>query len=480
MYRDIIDDINNISSSCVMDFHLKEYHDGRINPLAVRIKALEDAGGGGAGKNGRELELKKGLFPDDPSTPDIPDNYAVMWRLKAREGEVEDPWKLLILFTEIKGDKGDTGEAGAQGPKGDPGKGLVIKGFVTNVSDLYSLTGVLLGDAYLVTATSEVYIANKDNPSTSSDWENLGAVHGIKGDKGDKGDTGARGATGPKGADGSVSSILISWIVDTATNQAINQVTLTINDAVNDAITTLTNQLASLAEDAAETAVGKAIDEMMDQFKGDKGEKGDKGDKGSDGKDGAACTIKGHFDTELELTTMGVQGAGNAYLVGTENILFMWIPNVVSGVDVGSWKNVGNIKGPKGDKGDDGNMSIQLLDKRDTLVGSPIKVIPTEGDTPNLFIKGSGDIILETPLAGVTGFNIKTRYPIPTLVPTGNAATTTADKFLTNNGTNLEWVDISMEEVPKPKVLLQSPNGTVFAITVTDDGRLEVNKEVIK
>lgn len=67
--------------------------------------------------------------------------------------------------------------------------------------------------------------------------------------------------------------------------------------------------------------------------------------KGAQGKDGAGISIKGSYDSEIELETAHPTGSdGDAYLV--QGHIWVW--------DGASWQDAGNIQGPKGDKGDPG------------------------------------------------------------------------------------------------------------------------------
>jgi len=88
--------------------------------------------------------------------------------------------------------------------------------------------------------------------------------------------------------------------------------------------------------------------------KGDKGDKGDTGAKGNTGKTGpkgdtgdtgAGVTIKGSYNTYVELIAEHPTGnEGDSYLVNGS--LYVW-----NGT---AWENVGNIKGEKGETGQQG------------------------------------------------------------------------------------------------------------------------------
>lgn len=475
MERDIIVNLDPRRAACVMDYDLKEYHQGRINPLSERIQSLEDAIGTDKDKR---IVVKSGVFPADAVESD--ESRALLWAYKQLPTpDVPEPpepkeWKLLVFMHEIMGPEGPTGATGPEGPAGHDGSGIMLRGTVENVADLFTIENVRDGWSWMVRATDEVYmyIGRSGGGALPANWKNLGKIAGIKGDTGARGPQGIQGVRGEKGASGGISSFLLSWVVSTATNAAISGVMMEVNTAINDAINDAIMEMTNTMQDVAQSAVDKTIEEMLDEFTGDKGDKGDKGDDGKDGKDGAACTIRGHFDTQLELVTLGAKEAGSAYLVGEENILWMWLPRMVGDVDLGDWKEIGNIKGPKGDKGDDANWKLQLLNQRDELIGSVIEIKPTEGDTPNIYIKGDDGIVLEKALGVVNGFVIKNKHPIPSI------ASVTRDKFLTNDGTKAEWVDISFDDEPKEVIKLKSPDNKVWNLTVSIDGRLNVTEEV--
>lgn len=367
MTKDIIDmDFGN-RFAAVMHTDLKEYHEGRITPMADRITALEAV----QGMDGREVEFMDNYYPklEEGAVPEEGQLPAIIWRLKPRDADDMQIWRLLVYLSEITGADGAEGLKGDKGDKGDAGRGLDISGVVSTSSELVHVLGAIIGSLYVATDTKELWLCKSLPSNVMSAWEHLGASVGIKGDKGDTGATGARGAKGDKGDNGGISSFLLNWIVGTATNQAISTVTMQLNTSINDAINDMAMQLGNLAEDAAESAVSKTIEDMYDELKGEKGE------KGADGKDGAACTIVGHVLTINDLPVIG--NAGDGYLVGVENSLYIWIAP--------SWVFVGEIKGDKGDKGDTGDAG-------------------KDAEFPPLI----------------------------------------ADKFLSNNGLEVEWVDIGL------------------------------------
>lgn len=478
--KDIIIGLVEDRAACVMDYDLLEYHTGRIIPLADRIAALE----GSRGMDGREIQLINNFFPviigadGNPSTTQVEGQEpAIIWRLHPRNESDPQDWNLLVFLSELTGPEGPAGDQGPEGPAGHDGSGVMIRGTVPTSGALTGLSGVEVGHCYVALDTHHVWICKTLPSSSMSSWEDMGTMTGVKGDRGDRGPQGPQGSRGPKGSSGGISSFLLSWVVSTATNAAITGVMLEVNDMVNDAINDAIMELTNTMQDVAQSAIDKTIEEMMDEFKGEKGEKGDKGDDGKDGKSGAACVIKGHKDTEFELFPITGK-AGDAWLVGEENNLYVWVPNVVAEVDIGKWENVGKVVGPKGNDGLDAQWRIQLLDDKDGLVDTIIQIKPTEDDAPNMYVKGGDGILVKKSLGVVSGFSINTKYPIPKLIPTTSSLPSTADKFLTNNGEKLEWVDIAIDDEPKESIKLKSPDNKIWNITVSNDGRLNVTAEV--
>ncbi|MGL5099925.1 MAG: hypothetical protein ACRC6B_07855, partial [Fusobacteriaceae bacterium] len=222
----------------------KVWLNDQILDMYQQILDLEGAAAGPAGKDGKSVELRVGIFPE--GAPDLPENYAVQWRW-VNQTPV-DTWKPLIWYKDLKGEQGDDGakgDIGPEGPMGPAGSSILFKGAVTHSSELTSLPSATVGDGYLETATGVLWVLMEDNWLTIRSWHNMGK---IAGPKGDRGPAGPRGKTGPKGevgAAGFVSMFIIQWMVDTATstaiNGAMNEVSTMINDAINDAI----NQMMS-------------------------------------------------------------------------------------------------------------------------------------------------------------------------------------------------------------------------------------------
>ena len=122
-------------------------------------------------------------------------NYAV--RVRTSEG-----WQDLAL-TGPQGPAGPTGPAGVQGvqgptgPQGAAGTGINLKGQVPTVGDLPT-TGNVEGDAYVVSATSDLWVWDAETAT----WINAGPIQGPAGPTGATGAQGPTGATGPQGVPG--------------------------------------------------------------------------------------------------------------------------------------------------------------------------------------------------------------------------------------------------------------------------------------
>lgn len=97
------------------------------------------------------------------------------------------------------GPTGTGGPLGPTGPTGAAGTSFTIKGTVPNVASLPA-TGNTVGDAYIVTATQELYVWD------GAAWDNLGQIVGPTGSTGPTGPAGSTGAAGPTGPTGSAGS----------------------------------------------------------------------------------------------------------------------------------------------------------------------------------------------------------------------------------------------------------------------------------
>ena len=100
----------------------------------------------------------------------------------------------------ITGPTGPSGTAGPTGPTGTAGTSFIIKGSVATVGNLPT-TGNTTGDAYIVTATQDLYVWN------GTAWTNVGKIVGPTGPTGSTGTTGATGPTGSNGGIGPTGSV---------------------------------------------------------------------------------------------------------------------------------------------------------------------------------------------------------------------------------------------------------------------------------
>jgi len=96
------------------------------------------------------------------------------------------------------GPTGTSGPLGPTGPTGSAGTSFTIKGTVPNVASLPT-TGNTVGDAYIVSATQELYVWD------GAAWDNLGQIVGPTGSIGPTGPTGSTGLSGPTGPASTVS-----------------------------------------------------------------------------------------------------------------------------------------------------------------------------------------------------------------------------------------------------------------------------------
>lgn len=467
-------------SSSPLPLGSKPWLNDQIIDMCQAIKKLETEIAPD-GRDGRDVALKVDIFP--PGAPDTPDNYAVLWRLVTRPGEVEDTWKPLVWRKDLVGPEGPTGasgEPGTKGDKGDPGTSVKFSGSVAVASDLIKQTHAIKGDGYIVTSTNDLWVLSGDSPLVMKNWINVGKITGPKGDKGDKGATGPRGSTGPKGDAGGISAFLTQWIVDTATNQAISYVMMDVNSMINDAMETMANQLANMAEDAAEAAVNKAIEDMMDEFKG---EKGDKGDKGEDGKNGTSFNLVGKYDTvaAFQLSWPAVEeNVGVAAMIGPDvdpqKHLWSITKSSSIGIPTYGYKDMGVIAGPKGE---DATWNVSIRDK-DFVETINIEV---ESDLPGgvagMFIQETDSILVEGLSGSIAdpnqvGFRMKMKYPIPTLVADdATIGTPTKDKVLSNDGHVLKWVEGgSGGSSAKDQILLKGADSRIWALNIDNNGNL--------
>ena len=98
--------------------------------------------------------------------------------------------------TGATGPTGFTGPTGPTGLRGADGTSIQIQGVVQTVQNLPSIQNSILGAAYIVFSTQEIYIYN------GVAWQNGGSYRGFTGNTGATGATGATGSTGATGTAG--------------------------------------------------------------------------------------------------------------------------------------------------------------------------------------------------------------------------------------------------------------------------------------
>lgn len=158
---------------------------------------------------------------------------------------------------------------------------------------------------------------------------------GLKGDTGDTGPAGPKGDTGDKGETGETGS-------------------------KGD-----TGETGTTGEKGEQGPKGDTVDT------GATGDTGSAGAKGDTGATGIGTTIKGSYNTYLELVNAHPTGnATDNYLVNGS--LYVWLNN--------AWENVGNIKGEKGDTGDTGSQGVKG-DTGDSGVKGDTGATGPKGDT---------------------------------------------------------------------------------------------------
>ncbi|MGL5565273.1 MAG: hypothetical protein ACRDC4_06025, partial [Plesiomonas sp.] len=267
-----------------------------------------------------------------------------------------------------------------------------------------------------------------------------------------------------------------------ATSAAISAVTSTVTSEIAAAMDSLIGQMASIAETTAENVVQEALDKAWDELKGDKGEKGDKGD---DGKDGKSVQLVGKFKTKEQFFAkypLFADNVGKAGLCGDDPTkpkelwailqdssgTFPYPPNYV---------NLGDIRGPKGE---DARWEVSI---RDTAFTEKTKIVVDSNVDPSvasMYIRDTDSIVVEG-LSGSevapnqVGYKISMRYPIsrPAKKDDPHGKPSTVGKVLSNDGEKLIWIDPPAGQKPtKDQILIKAPDGTVWAITVDNNGRL--------
>lgn len=235
---------------------------------------------------------------------------------------------VLDYLNSIKGQKGDPGPIGATGVPGQNANGFKYQGAVTSTANLPPATPATVSQAYSI--GGNLYV------SDGTKWVNMGSIVGPKGDPG------PTGATGLDGKDGE--SAYQIWL-----------------DEGN----------AGTESDFLNSLKGQKGDQGL------QGEQGVPGIQGEDGPPGQGLNIVDIIDDEANLPTLGEPG--EAYLVGPNEFLYVWIPDS-PGSQTGSWTNVGKISG----------ISItakgQVANQAALPATAPYGTAYTTADTGSLFI----------------------------------------------------------------------------------------------
>ncbi|MGL5013564.1 MAG: hypothetical protein ACRC6V_04630 [Bacteroidales bacterium] len=478
---DLLFSLSEGGCNSLLPVERKLWLNDQIIDMYHAIEELQKAQGS-AGKDGRDVAMRVGPFPE--GQPDVPENYALMWRVVPRAGEVETPWQVLLRYSDMKGEAGKEGPAGPvgpEGPSGPMGTSVKFKGTVTDVSHLLDLQNVEIGDGYLVTSHGTLFVLRAQPPAFLGSWADMGKILGPKGDRGPAGPRGKDGSKGDTGAAGSISMFIIQWMVNAATSAAISgamtEVSSMINDAINDAINQMMSEMENLVTDAVEKAVSDALEDI-------KGEKGDKGDDGEKGDDGKSVRMVGKYDTLTQFTTKypaEKDNVGTAALIGkdgeekslwaiTETPAFGGLPAHYT------YEELGDIRGPKGE---DATWHVSVRDK--DFVET--KNITVESDLPSgvagMYIQETDSILVEG-LSGSqadakqVGFRMRMKYPIPRMYKDDDSTgPATKDKVLGNDGEKLIWVEGgSGGSTTKEQVLIKAADNKIWALTIDDDGRL--------
>lgn len=450
---------------------------GQINVLEGRLPGVD----------GREVALKKGVFPE--GSEETEDNVAILWKLIARDGEPERPWNLLCYLDEITGPAGPTGEQGPPGPRGEAGGSVRIIGSVTSANQLIAHSEAVVGDGMIAADTGHLWVLSALPPIILGNWHDVGLVRGPAGADGKTGATGPRGPRGPEGPKGSdgggLPSFIVQLMVNSAVSAAISASMSDVMNTVNDAINDMASQLTQMAETAAENAVEKALEDAMDELKGEKGDKGDQGDKG---EDGTSFKMVGKYDTLtrfMQLYPAQESNVGKAAMIGKDGEeKHIWavteVPAFGTILAHYTHEDFGVLSGPKGE---DARWEVSIRDK--DFVEKVQIVVDTDVDpsVSAMYIRDTDSIIVE----GLTssqadpkqvGLKFHMKYPIPTLIKDENSPfPVTTGKVLSNDGEKLKWVEGGTGgSSVKEEILLKNPTtGRVYSVTVDENGRVNVD-----
>jgi len=304
------------------------------------------------------------------------------------EGDAE-----LFLYTggvwidegvSIRGDQGQDGPAGVQGATGSPGPighdgpdgpvgpqghdgadghdgaGIDIKGAVATVAELPDITHghAHHGDAYIVSATGDLYTPLSPADGGPDVWTDVGHVQGPQGIRGIPGPTGHEGIQGGKGDTG-----------DTGTTGAVGGV-------------------------------------------GGEGPKGDPGDDGTDGAAGATGPQGGKGDQGIKGDTGDTGGVGPAGHDGTDGAVGGIGPQGIHGVkgDTGAGGTHGDTggRGPAGSDGATGPQgekghSIHILSTVPTAAALPTGA--ADGDAH--LVVATGDLMVWSEHDGASATSVR-------------------------------------------------------------------------
>lgn len=181
----------------------------------------------------------------------------------------------------------------------------------------------------------------KFSNSVVYDQNNVTVVDGIKGDKGDKGGIGPQGIQGIRGPDGKIYAPSIS---------DEGQLSWELRDPSG-----VTPQPRNIrgpqGVQGAQGTQGVQGVPGPQGSSGAQGPQGPQGAAGAPGLDGRSFTVKGRYNTLLDLQRdYPVGEEGDAWAVGSiaDNSVYVW------DITDGNWKNVGPIVGPMGPQGPQG------------------------------------------------------------------------------------------------------------------------------
>lgn len=189
--------------------------------------------------------------------------------------------------------------------------------------------------------------------SAVTDENGVTVVNGPKGDKGDKGEQGVQGVQGPDGKV-YVPSIdnegVISWELREASSAAPSSRSIKGPQGVQ----------------GIQGIQGIQGVPGPQGPSGAQGPQGPQGPAGAPGLDGRSFTVKGRYNTLLDLQRDYPVGAeGDAWAVGSiaDNNVYVW------DITDANWKNIGPIVGPQGPQGPEGIQGPQGLQGEQGIQG---------------------------------------------------------------------------------------------------------------